>query len=282
VAIIMVVQFFISVALSAQSIGEMTFPMLAKALLISQLACIFAPAALMTIMLTSNPTRTLLLERTPEWKHLWAAVGLALLAHPLVVRLAEGITRLYPVQEETQAAGKAIEEALAGAPNWWMAIGLMALLPAICEELAFRGFVLSGLRHLGHKWWAIALSAVAFGLVHPFLHQKITATCMGLAIGYVAVQTGSLWTCILLHGMHNALQLVMHHLAKMAESNPEAPFAYFLQGDEPLLYQNVSIALCAAGVAAIMWGLHGVSYRRTAEEQLEEARQRQDSPMVGA
>jgi sodium transport system permease protein len=282
VAIIMVVQFFISVALSAQSIGELSFPMLAKALLISQLACIFAPAALMTIMLTRNPARTLLLERTPEWKHLWAAVGLALLAHPLVVRLAEAITWLYPVQEETQAAAKAIEEALAGAPNWWIAIGLMALLPAVCEELAFRGFVLSGLRHLGHKWWAIGLSAVAFGLVHPFLHQKITATCMGLAIGYVAVQTGSLWPCILLHGLHNSVQLIMHSLAKMAENNAELPLAFLLRGEEPPLYHGISVGFCAVGVAAIMWGLHGVKYRRTAEEQLEEARQLQDSPLVGA
>jgi sodium transport system permease protein len=282
IAIIFVVQFFISLALTAQSVDGLSFPMLAKALLISQLACIFAPAALMTIMLTRNPARTLLLERTPEWTHLISAVALALLFHPLVVRLAEGVTRLYPVQEETEAAGKAIETALSEAPNLWIAVALMALLPAVCEELAFRGFILSGLRRLGHKWWAIGLSAVAFGLVHPFLHQKITATLMGLALGYVAVQTGSLWACILLHGLHNALQLVMHHLVKLAQSDSNWLLARLLGGDQPQLYHPVVVVLCAIGVAAIMWTLHGASYRRTAEEQLEEARQQRDAPYAGA
>jgi hypothetical protein len=31
-----------------------------------------------------------------------------------------------------------------------------------------------------------------------------------------------------------------------------------------------------------LWWLHTLSYRRTAEEQLEEARQRQGAPLVGA
>jgi hypothetical protein len=48
------------------------------------------------------------------------------------------------------------------------------------------------------------------------------------------------------------------------------------------LYHPVTVVACGVGVAAILWTLHGVSYRRTAEEQLEEARQRRDSPLVGA
>ncbi len=281
VAIIMVVQFFISIALTAQSFGELTFALFAKTALISQLACIFAPAALMTIMLTRNPARTLLLERTPQWKHLWAAVGLALLCHPLIARFNQLVDRLYPVPDATKDFAKAIGDALGGAPNWWVVIGLMALLPAVCEELAFRGFVLSGLRHVGHKWWAIGLSAVAFGLVHPIPHQKIPATLMGFVIGYVAVQTSSLWPCILLHAVHNSLGILVQSAAESVQNNRESPLAFLLGGEEPLLYHPATVAACGMGVAAILWALHGVSYRRTAEEQLEEARQRQDSPQVG-
>jgi sodium transport system permease protein len=279
VAIILVVQFFVGFALTAQG-GELDWPRLVQALAASQLACVFAPAMLMTIMLTRSPRRTLLLERKPDWSHLWAAAGLALVLHPLVVKFAEAITKIYPIPGETAAAAKAIEAALGGAPNLWAVLGLMALLPAVCEELAFRGFVLSGARHLGHKWWAIALSAVAFGMVHTFLHQKITATAMGLVIGYVAVQTGSLWPCILLHAAHNSLQFCVQY---MAEAAPEgSPAALLLGGDEPLLYHPGVLVGCAVVAAAIMWGLHGANYSRSAEEQLEEARQRQDSPLVGA
>ena len=84
------------------------------------------------------------------------------------------------------------EKALAGAPGLWQMILLLAVLPAVCEELAFRGFILSGFRHLGHKWRAIVYSALFFGLTHSVLQQSMVACVLGLVLGYLAVQSGSL------------------------------------------------------------------------------------------
>ena len=280
VAIILITQFFVSV--SARFGDEFNFTFLAKMLLVSQLACIFAPAMLMTIMLTREPAKTLLLERTPRWSHLFGMVALALALHPVVTFAAAYVTEVYPVPAETEQIAQEIGSALDGAPHWLWALALMALLPAICEELAFRGFILSGFRHVGHKWWAIALSAVAFGLVHTFLHQKISATLMGMIIGYVAVQTESIWPCVLLHTVHNSLQLSAHKLAEATAANPDSPLKYLLGGESPLLYRWPTVAICGAVAAAILWGLHGVRHSLTAEEQLEEARQRRDSPALGA
>jgi sodium transport system permease protein len=276
VAVILVVQFFISIAMSARAGGAMDFPLLAKVLLISQLACIFAPSMLMTIMLVRNPARTLLLERTPAWSHLWMAAGLAVLCHPLVMRFTELITRLYPVREETRAVQNQLQQALEGAPNFWIILALLGLLPAVCEELAFRGFVLSGLRHVGHKWWAICLSAVAFGMVHPFLHQKIGATAMGLVIGYVAVQTESLWPCVLLHALHNSLHVCIQGLAMRVAGQPDSLLYNVLGGEQPRLYHPAVVLICGLGAAAILWRLRGLEYRRTSEERLEEQRHERD------
>jgi sodium transport system permease protein len=213
-AVILIVQFFVSVALSASQPGEMTFSYLAQTLLISQLACIFAPTAIMTVMLTRNPRRTLLLDKLPRLSHIAAAAALAVLIHPLAVQLTEVISKMYPVQGEMMDGMKDMERALGQAPNIWVVVCLMALLPAVCEELAMRGFILSGLRHLGHKWWAIALSAVAFGAVHMFLQQKIAAGIIGLVIGYLAVQTEALLPCIIFHAVHNSLAVVIPYLSK--------------------------------------------------------------------
>lgn len=280
VAIIMIVQFFVT--LSSQGAAVLDFAYLAKNLVVSQLACIFAPALLMTIMLTRNPAKTLLLERTPRWSHLLGAVGLALLLHPLAVLVTHYVTELYPLSDETAHLTEAIGTALEGSPHWLLTLALIALLPAICEELAFRGFVLSGFRHLGHKWWAIALSAVAFGMVHMFFQQKIPAALMGLVIGYVAVQTQSIWPCMLFHTVHNSLQLAIPKLAQAAETNPESRWAPWFSGEAPLLYHGVTIACATAAAGVILWGLHGARYVRTPEELLEEARHREDTPMIGA
>jgi sodium transport system permease protein len=283
IAAILIVQFFVSIAMSAEQAGEMTFALLARMLLIIQLACVFAPAAIMTIVLTRNPRRTLLLEGLPQVGHLVAAAALALCMHPVSVRLAEAIGQLYPAQSETQVGIEAISKAIGGAPSWWAVIALMALLPAVCEELAIRGFVLSGLRRLGHKWWAIAISAAAFGAIHMILQQKFAAAAVGLVIGYLAVQTGHLVPCILFHAVHNTLALSVGQIGERAvASAPDGLLARLLGGETPLVYHPVSVALCGACAAAILWRLHYVPYRRTAEEQLEETRQRQDSSLVGA
>jgi sodium transport system permease protein len=280
VAIILITQFFIS--LSATFTGELDFAFLAKSLLVSQLACIFAPTMLMTIMLTRDPAKTLLLERTPRWRHLVGMVALAVALHPVVVVAANQVTKVYPVPEATEQFAESIGSALDGAPHWLVALALMALLPAVCEELAFRGFILSGFRHVGHKWWAIALSAVAFGLVHTFLHQKISATMMGMIIGYVAVQTESIWPCILLHTVHNSLQLTAHKLAELVAQRPDSPLAVLFGGESPLLYRTPTVIACGLAAAAILWSLHGMKYSRTPEELLEEARRRRDSSTSAA
>jgi sodium transport system permease protein len=282
-AVILVVQFFVSLALAGQQAGGMSFALLAKTMLASQLACVLAPAAIMTAILTRNPRRTLLLESWPRVSTIIAAAALALAVHPIMRRLVEGITNLYPVQAGTEDSAKAMQGALEQAPSWWMVIGLMALLPAVCEEIAIRGFVLSGLRRLGHKWWAIAISAVAFGAIHMILQQKLAAAAAGVLIGYLAVQTGNLVPCIVFHAIHNALGFSIARWADLAqESNPDSLVARVCGGRDPILYRPATVAACGLVVAGILWWLHSLSYRRTPEEQLEETRRQQDSSFAGA
>ena len=106
-----------------------------------------------------------------------------------------------------------------------------------------------------------------------------------MVIGYLAVQTGSL---VAVHPVPRDPQLAAvadsGAGAVAVEADPKMSLARLpVAGDEPLLYHPATSWLCVrVGVAAILWWLHGTSYRRTAEEQLEEARQQQDSALVGA
>src|SRR5262249_30234387 len=55
----------------------------------------------------------------------------------------------------------------AGPPTWLQRLQyllVLALLPAVCKELAFRGFILSGLSRRFHPWAAVFLSAFLFAL----------------------------------------------------------------------------------------------------------------------
>lgn len=91
-----------------------------------------------------------------------------------------------------------------------------ALTPAVCEELLFRGFVLSALNRYS-TWWAIFVSSIMFGLMHVLTSNVLAVerffptAFMGLLLGFVAVRTGSILPGMVLHFLHNALLLCMSH-----------------------------------------------------------------------
>lgn len=83
----------------------------------------------------------------------------------------------------------------------------IAIVPAFCEEILFRGVVLSNLMPYG-KASAIAISAVLFGLMHGNAAQFLYATAAGIIMGCVYVLTDSIWCSILLHFINNTVSVL--------------------------------------------------------------------------
>jgi sodium transport system permease protein len=275
VVLIFIIQFFMQLALTAKAPAEPTFRFLVLMIFVSQVVCIAVPAVLMAIMLTGRPLKTLLLDRMPIVSSCLVAIVLALLLHPLGVQLLHWIRDLYPVQEAAQSKLEALAQLLKTAPYSWMPYVLLAVLPAICEELAFRGFVLSGLRKLGSKRWAIGISAVFFGVAHGVIQQSISATALGLVIGYVAVQTGSLIPCMLFHMTYNGVGFASAMLPDAAKQRPSLNMLFQQAASGEVLYNWPVIVICAAAaIVPFMW-LHRLPYQATREEQIGEARARQ-------
>ncbi|HEY6564488.1 MAG TPA: CPBP family glutamic-type intramembrane protease, partial [Pirellulaceae bacterium] len=176
----------------------------AQSTIVALVAFVAAPALLMTMVLTSGPRRTLLLS-LPSWRVLGGAVLLAACLHPCATALLALIRHLFPIDESVFAP---FQQILASAPSLWHVVLLMAVLPAICEELAFRGFILSGLRQSGARWQAVLISSVLFGIAHGAIQQSLMATLFGLLLGFLAIQTGSIFPCIAFHVTHNALGIL--------------------------------------------------------------------------
>jgi sodium transport system permease protein len=286
VAIIFVVQFFTRLAISSHVPADPDFSFFALLLFISQVVCIALPALLMTLFFTRSWSKTLLLDRVPQLAACVAAVALTVTLHPLGQQLVIAIQKVYPLQEGIAAETQTMERMISSAPYWWLPFLLMAVLPAICEELAFRGFILSGLRHVGHKWWAIALSAVFFGIAHTVVQQSLAAAALGLVLGYIAVQTTSLIPAMLFHASYNSIMLGLalspRRITELADrwpivnamvvESPEAGMTYRL----PVL---IVAALLSLGILA--W-FHRLPYLATREEALEDARALQSQQLVGS
>jgi sodium transport system permease protein len=243
--------------------------------LVLQIALIATPALLMAVMLTSNPRKTLSLFM-PRWQMLPMAVLLAVLLHPVAMWLSVGIHTLYPLSEDAKAQIQALTAPIAEQPLVYVLL-LLAVTPAICEELAFRGFILSGLRHTGHRWMAIAGSAVFFGITHSLLQQSLSAIVLGMVIGYITLRTGSLIPGVLFHVTHNSLAITAAGIWPDA-LKMEPAWEYFVAIDESGLYYNPYFTLiCGALAACILYWLQRQPYAAFEEERIQQAIDHQTS-----
>lgn len=88
--------------------------------------------------------------------------------------------------------------------NVLIAVLLVGVLPAVCEEMLFRGMFQKGLEKLGAAC-SILLSGIMFGLFHFDFQRLAAQTIIGILAAYVVYRTGSIFNGMILHFMNNTL-----------------------------------------------------------------------------
>lgn len=114
-------------------------------------------------------------------------------------------SRLFPNSAETMATS--MDEIYR--MGYGASILIVALLPAVCEELLFRGFLYSSFEARMTQEKAIVLVSVIFGLYHMNVVQSTTTAVIGLALCYLSAQSQSLLPGILMHFLNNALSVTL-------------------------------------------------------------------------
>ena len=90
---------------------------------------------------------------------------------------------------------------------------VIALIPAVGEELTFRGVLQQGLmRRVKSPHVAILLSAAIFSFIHFQFYGFLPRMFLGILLGYMFYITGSLWTSITMHFVNNGTAVVLYYL----------------------------------------------------------------------
>ncbi|MBQ7452719.1 MAG: CPBP family intramembrane metalloprotease [Clostridia bacterium] len=97
---------------------------------------------------------------------------------------------------------------------------LVAVLPAFCEELLFRGLILNGLRKYGAKV-AIFFSAFAFMIMHGSPDQTVHQFILGVIFGFIVYYTRNIWLTIIIHFFNNFIVLVITFISSLGEVSGE-------------------------------------------------------------
>lgn len=98
---------------------------------------------------------------------------------------------------------------LDGALDVVLCVIVTVIIAPVCEELVFRGALLTGLTKKFGTIPAILLSGLAFSLMHMNPEQTVYQFFIGCACAYIAISSGSVLASMIVHAGNNLIALIL-------------------------------------------------------------------------
>lgn len=153
---------------------------------------------------------------------LLGTVVMGLGAALLTFVLLPAIIRQFPQFEEQMRKASELFGHLFAQQDLLAKLAVMALMPAVIEELLCRGALLQSLRRATGPTAALVISAAIFGLLHSPFVRVPTTFLLGLLVGWTVLRSGSLTCGIALHLVWNGSMISAEHLAKGLDEAQQA------------------------------------------------------------
>jgi uncharacterized protein len=90
---------------------------------------------------------------------------------------------------------------------------VVAVVPALCEETMFRGFIQRSFEFKMKPFWAALVTAIFFGLYHFSPYSLIPLISLGFYFGFASYSSNSIVTPIYLHFLNNFVAVMLYFIA---------------------------------------------------------------------
>lgn len=179
-------------------------------LILNQLGIMVLPALLLCWFLRLDAATLFPLAAVPRRKWLWVVVTTAC-AVALSDYALSFTESLLPIPVHIQAT---LDQLLTvhGVGEFLKKLFLFCFLPAVAEEIYFRGFCQTSLSHRLGITPAILLTALLFALAHGNMWYLHLYFGLGCFLGWIYERSGSLWPAIAAHFINNTWTFITHLL----------------------------------------------------------------------
>ncbi len=125
---------------------------------------------------------------------------------------------------------------------------IIAVAPAICEEMMFRGYILSGFRSKYRKWTAIIMCSFIFGVYHTSLIRLIPTMMLGICFAMIVYYTDSIFPSMVMHCINNGIGVVGMYKPGFLEDSFPLIFTQEASVISDLILGVISVVMVFAGV----------------------------------
>ncbi|MCG8412386.1 MAG: CPBP family intramembrane metalloprotease [Bacteroidales bacterium] len=192
------------------------------------------PAFIIAFIFSKQPNEYLCLNKKRHYSLFILTTFILICSIPLIncfgvlnirMDLPDWLSSIEIWMQNQENRAKLLTEAFLTMPNigsLFFNLFMIAVLPAIGEELIFRGIF----QKLFIEWtksiyWGIILSAFLFSFIHFQFYGFLPRFMLGLLFGYLFYRSGSIWIPILAHFVNNSLAVLSSYSTPDLESKVE-------------------------------------------------------------
>lgn len=182
------------------------------------------PIIYLRVTKKQNPLPLLDLNKSINHKQILFIILYSISAIPAISLLGELNSQIqFPeslstineyLRKSSEAYEQIITMLLSSPSRIRLAINLItiAVIPAITEEILFRGWLQRTLNKRLNTHSAVWIAAVIFSIIHFDFNGFIPRIVLGAGLGYLYATTKSLWSSILAHFINNALAVIAAYI----------------------------------------------------------------------
>lgn len=143
-----------------------------------------------------------------------------------------------------------IEQFLKGDHVLWLTLFHVGLVPAVCEETLYRGYVMRAFEKSWGIWPAILVSGLLFGLYHVQLSNLLPLAAIGIFLAYVTWTSGSIYPAMVAHLVNNGGSVLV------GTYYPESAFAEITPESMPPLWAVFISLIISAFLIYLLYKQH--------------------------
>ena len=176
--------------------------------------------------------------KLPKIKHLFGAACLWFGTYLLAMVITNIIMYYFPQNQEIV---EGLNNALFIKNNLLLNLLIVAAMPAICEEIFFRGFILTSFKNNKKSYrGAIIFSGILFGLMHMDFIRVVPTSILGIAFAYAVCKTNSIAVSMFMHFLNNGFAVVVTHISSKFSGNIQTTEVVGLSFNEIIVFLGLS------------------------------------------